>query len=193
MTTTDPGPVPLLFGFRGIRALQVIMAVAALALALGGIVALKAYTDGEGTWLILLAVLMGALFLWLFGVTLRLPTSFVAISADRMRIRFGGFVDTIVDTRDVIGAELVPWQLWRGLGVRTGLRGDVALVAAHGTAARLTLKQPIRVWLIPRLWRISATSVVLSVRNPHKMVERFAGQSQAPSGTRGLPARRKRK
>jgi hypothetical protein len=54
-------------------------------------------------------------------------------------------------------------------------------VAAGGVAAELTLRRPIRVWLIPRLWRISATRVVVSVRNPQKLVERFGPvQPNAP-------------
>lgn len=178
---TDPGPTPLLFGFRGIRALQLIVAIAAGALAIGGVVIVKAYTDGGPGWLLLLAVVFAMVFLWLFGVAIRLPTSFVAISQDRMRIRFAGFVDTIIDTRDVSGAQLRDWPIWGGLGVRTGFRGDVALVAAWGTVAEITLKQPIRVWLIPRLWRVRATRVALSVRNPAKLAERFGPANQSAS------------
>lgn len=170
---TQPGPVPLLFGFRGIRFLQVVVAIAAASIAIGGVITVVEYRETRDVPLLLLAALFGVLFLWLFAVALRLPTSFVAISPDRMRIRFGGFVDTIVETSDVAGAQLVNWRWWHGIGVRTGFGGDVALVAGWGPAAELTLKRPIRVWLIPRIWRIKATRVVMSVRNPHKMVERF--------------------
>lgn len=185
--TTDPGPAPLLFGFRGIRALQLVVAIAAGAIAIGGVVMVKAYTDGGPDWLLLLAVGFGMIFIWLFGVALRLPTSFVAISQDRMRIRFAGFVDTIIDTRDVTGARLRDWPIWGGLGVRTGFRGDVALVAAWGPVAEVTLKQPIRVWLIPRLWRVRATRIALSVRNPAKLAERFAS---TPANSAAKKARR---
>jgi len=181
---TDPGPVPLLFGFRGIRMLQVVIAIAAGAIAIGGVVMVKSYIDEDQPFLLVLSIVFAVLFLWLFGMAIRLPTSFVAISADRMRIRFGGFTDQTFETRDVAGARLVNWRLWRGLGVRTSLGGDVALVAAWGTAAELTLKQPLRVWLIPRLWRVKATTVVLGVRNPQKMVDRFGPvrpQASAPS------------
>lgn len=171
--TTDPGPAPLLFGFRGIRGLQLLVAIVAGALAIAGVVVLKAYADGGPVWLVLLAAWFVVLFIWLFGMALRLPTSFVAISQDRMRIRFAGFVDTIIDTRDVSGARLRDWEIWRGVGVRTAFGGDVALVATWGPVAEVTLKQPIRVWLIPRLWRIRATKVVLGVRNPAKLAERF--------------------
>jgi hypothetical protein len=170
---TNPGPPPLLFGFRGIRLLQVILAIATLAVAIGGLAIILEYSAEHTRWLLALAVLFGVLFIWMFGLTLRLPTSFVAISPERMRIRFGGFVDTVVDVRDVVGVRLVTWPAWKGLGVRTSFQGDVALVAAGGVAAELTLRNPINVWLIPRLWRVRARKVVMSVRNPQKMVERF--------------------
>lgn len=172
--TTEPGPAPLLFGFRGIRGLQLIVSIAAGAIAIAGVVVLKAYVDDGPKWLVLLAAFFAMIFIWLFGVALRLPTSFVAISQDRMRIRFAGFVDTVIDTRDVTGARLRDWPIWGGLGVRTGFRGDVALVAAWGPVVEVTLKQPVRVWLIPRLWRVRASRLALSVRNPAKLAERFA-------------------
>lgn len=178
---TNPAPVPLLFGFRGIRALQVVLAIAAGSLAIGGVFILKSYIDGEGVFLLVLAVVFGLLFLWMFAMAVRLPTSFVAISPERMRIRFGGFVDEIVETKDVAGAQLVDWRWWRGLGVRTGGGSAVAFVAAWGPAAEVTLKRPIRVWVIPRIWRKKATTVVLSVRNPQKMVERFGPVKSEPA------------
>lgn len=189
---TDPGHVPLLFSFRGIRLLQTIVAVGAGAIAIGGVVVLKAYLDDGGPLLLLMAVVFGILFIWMFGMALRLPTSFVAISQDKMRIRYGGFVDTIVDVRDVAGAQLVTWKWWRGLGVRTGFGGGVALVAAWGPAAELTLRQPIRVWLIPRLWRVKATRVVVSVRNPHKMVDRFGPVKVAAAKPAAVSKRKRR-
>lgn len=189
---TDPGPVPLLFGFRGIRLLQVLVAIGAMGVAIGGVVMLKSYQDGEGAWLLILAVLLGLLFLWMFGIALRLPTSFVAVSQDRMRIRFGGFVDSIVETNEVAGARLIDWRWWRGLGVRTAFSGDISLVGAWGPVAEVTLKRPVRVWLIPRLWRISATRVVLGVRNPHKLVERF-GPAPAAAPRMAKPVRTVRK
>lgn len=177
---TDPGPTPLLFGFRGIRFLQVIVASAAAVLALCAVFVLGLYLNEDKPVMLLYAVFLGIVFLWLFGMALRLPTSFVAISQDRMRIRFGGFVDTIVETNDVAGARLVPWNWWRGIGVRTAFGGDVALVATWGTAAEVTLKRPIRVWLLPRLWRVSATRVTVSVRNPQRLVERFGPVKNVP-------------
>lgn len=178
---TDPGPAPLLFGFRGIRGLQIIVVVAAGAMAIAGTLMLRSYLDSQNVLEMLLAILFAVIFIWLFGMAIRLPTSFVAVSPDRMRIRFGGFVDTIMETKDVAGAQLVVWKWWRGIGVRTFFSGDVALVAAWGPAVEVTLRRPIRVWLIPKLLPVKATRVVLSVRNPHKMVERFGPVTNAPA------------
>lgn len=189
---TDPGPAPLLFGFRGIRLLQSIVAVAAGSIAIAGVVLLKLYLDEGGVLNLALTILFAVIFLVLFGMALRLPTSFVAISQDRIRIRFGGFTDQILETKDVAGARLVPWRWWQGLGVRTGFSGDVALVAAGGMAAELTLKSPLRVWLIPRVWRIKATRVVVGVRNPHKMVERFGPVKNEPTRAVASSKRKRR-
>jgi len=190
---TDPGPVPLLFGFRGIRMLQLIVAAAATAIAIGGVIMVNSYINERSPLLLLLAVVFGLLFIWLFSMAVRLPTSFVAVSAERIRIRFGGFTDQTFETRQVVGAELRDWPLWRGLGVRASFGDAVALVAASGTAAELHLRQPIRVWVIPRVWRVSATRVVLSVRNPKKMVDRFGAPPATPSRTTPAPRKARRK
>ena len=192
---TDPGPAPLLFGFRGIRGLQVIVVIAAGAMAIAGTLMLRSYLDSQNIIEMALAIFFAVIFIWLFGTALRLPTSFVAVSPDRMRIRYGGFVDTVLETKDVTGAQLVQWPWWRGVGVRTFFGGDVALVATWGTAVEVTLRRPIRVWLIPKLLPVKATRVVISVRNPHKMVERFGSPSNASAAvanTKRKTARRGR-
>ena len=104
-----------------------------------------------------------------------------------MRIRYAGFVDTVIDTRDVASARLRDWPLWGGIGVRAGFGGGVALVATWGPVAEITLHRPIRVWVIPRLWRVKSTKVTVSVRNPAKLVERFATGAVPP------PAKKKRR
>ena len=120
--SSNPPPPSLLFAFRGVRLLQALVAVAAGAVAIGGVLLLRSALDDGGPLLLAPAAFLALLFLWLFGIALRLPTSFVAVSPERMRIRFGGFVDTIVETRDVAGARNVEWPWWKGLGVRTAFR-----------------------------------------------------------------------
>jgi len=175
----------VLFGFRGIRAIQVLLAFAALSAGVSTVFSVKAFAEEGGAWFLLLSVVLGLLFIMLFGWTLKAPTSFVAVAPERTRIRFISFVDRVIDNRDIVGVRLREWELWRGLGVRTNFAGDVGLVSAWGTCVELTLREPVRIWLIPRLLPIKANRLVLSVRNPEKLVERFAEQPRVASTTSG--------
>lgn len=170
---TTAGPPPMLFAFRGMRLFQSVLVLAALSTGVGATLALKSYVDGGPIALVFLAVILGVVFLWAFGTALRAPTSFVAITEERMRIRFAGFVDTVIATDDVTGARLVRRNILGGIGVRTNFSGDVALVSTWGEVVELSLRQPMRVWLIPRLIPLKAERLTLSLRNPQKVVERF--------------------
>jgi hypothetical protein len=184
----------VLFGFRGIRVFQIFLALVTLACGVGATVLLKAFTDGASFVALIGAILLAAVFLWTFGAALRAPTSFVAISPERTRIRFAGFVDTVIDNRDVVGARLVRHRPWAGVGVRTNFQGDVALVTAWGEVAELVLNRPIRIWLIPKLVPLRASRLRLSVRHPEKLVERFGAPPASPDagGARKMKARRRR-
>lgn len=171
----------MLFAFRGIRLLQAVLAVVALGVGVGAVLALKAFVDGRGAPFIFLALILGVVFLWAFGTALRAPTSFVAVAPERTRIRFAGFIDTVIANEDVVAARLVQHAIWKGIGVRTAFTGDVALASWWGTAAELTLARPVRVWLIPKLIPVRAKRLVVTVRNPQKLVERFAQPVRAPS------------
>ncbi|MBI5948439.1 MAG: hypothetical protein HY875_09895 [Chloroflexi bacterium] len=182
----------MLFVFRGVRALQVLLAIAALGCGVGAVVLLKAYTDGEGWPLLIVSALLGLAFLWLFSTTLRLPTSYVAVSDERTRIRFAGFVDTVVSNKDIAGVRLANHRFIAGLGVRTNFKGDVALVSAWGEVAEITLNRPIRVWIIPRLLPARARRLRVSIRNPQKLVDRFGAppaQSRPPAPARKMKHR----
>ena len=181
----------MLFAFRGIRLFQLILAVLALAAGVGAVVSLKAFADNRGLPFIFLALILGVIFLWAFGTTLRAPTSFVAVAPERTRIRFAGFIDTVVANQDIVGARLTTHALWKGIGVRTAFRGDVALATWWGSAAELTFREPVRVWLIPKLIPVRAGRLVVTVRNPQKLVEHFTPVAPAPS--RAAPPPRKMK
>jgi hypothetical protein len=164
----------MLFGFRGIRVFQVTAAIAALAMGVGAAFGLKAFAD-DGTLLgLLLAIVLGALFLWLFATAVRAPTSFVAVADERTRVRFAGFVDTVFANSDIVAVRAVKQPWWGGIGVRGDFRGTVALVSAWGSAAEIELSSPIRVWAIPKVWALRADRLRVSVRNPEKLVERFS-------------------
>ncbi|MFN0148811.1 MAG: hypothetical protein ACKVT1_20095 [Dehalococcoidia bacterium] len=163
----------MIFGFRGIRPFQILMALVALGCALGSTLLLKRFTDGGSVGYVIAAVVLGLLFLWLFGVALRAPTSFVAVAPERTRIRFAGFVDTVIDNRDIAGVRVVKQSFFMGLGVRTDFRGTVSLSSAWGEVAEITLNRPIRIWLVPRLVPLFGRRLRVSVRHPAKLVERF--------------------
>ena len=170
----------MLFAFRGIRMFQVVLALIALACGLGATIALKGVADGRGILLLLPAVILGIVFLWAFAAALRAPTSFVAITPERTRIRFAGLVDTVIANNDVAGARLVKRNIFGGIGVRTNFSGDVALVSTWGEVVEVTLRNPLRVWLVPKVIPLHATRLTLSLRNPQKLVDRF-GAPSAPA------------
>jgi hypothetical protein len=163
----------VLFGFRGIRMFQVVVVLATLALGIGGAFSSKAFADTKSPLLLFTSGLLILLFLWMFTTALRAPTSFVAVAPERTRIRFSGFVDTVIDNGDIVGVRLVYRSILGGIGVRTSFRGTVALVSTWGYVAEVTLRRPIRVWLIPKLIPVRATRLQLSINHPAKLVERF--------------------
>jgi len=172
------------------RMFQALLAVIALVTGVGTVFSLKAVSDSSAWPLLVAPVLLGLAFVWAFGATLRAPTSYVAISDTGTRIRFAGFVDTVVANGNIVGARLMRWPLLGGLGVRTAFLGDVALASAWGEAAELTFREPVRVWLVPRVIPVKARRLTLTVRNPEKMVERFGLGS---GGGASLPTRGARK
>ena len=164
----------MLFSFRGIRILQVLLSLVALIAGVAAVVLLKAVADGQGVLLLVPSVLAGLLFLWAFATTMRAPTSFVAVADERTRIRFAGFVDTVVANSDIISVKIVHRNILGGIGVRTNFRGDVALVSTWGDVAEITLKRPIRIWILPKILPARATRLQVSIRNPSRLVEHFA-------------------
>jgi len=180
----------MLLVFRGIRAFQALLAVATLGEGVMAVVFLKSYTDGNGLIFLPIAAILGLAFLWTFAAALRAPTSFVAVAIPegRTRIRFAGFVDTVIDNRNIVGARLVRRSFIGGVGVRTNFSGEVALVSAWGEAVELTFKSPIRVWLIPGILPLKAYRLSLSLRNGQKLVDHF-GSVKTPSSPAKATAR----
>lgn len=165
---------PMIFAFRGIRVFQVILVLIALATGVGAVLLARQVADGDGSILVVPGVVLLFVFGWSFMGALRAPTSFVAITDERTRIRFAGFVDTVVATGDITSVVPVRWSLFGGIGIRTNFGGKVALVTAVGAAVEMELRNPIRVSVIPGLLRVKASRLTLSVKNPQRMVERFA-------------------
>jgi hypothetical protein len=176
----------MLFAFRGVQMFQLVLAIAALACGVGATLVVKAVADGTTPKVsIVFAVFLGLVFLWVFGAALKAPTSLVAITDERTRIRYANFVDTVINTHDIAGARLVKRNILGGMGVRTNFSGDVALVMTWGWCVEITLRNPVRVWLVPKLIPLHATRLTLSLRNPAKLVERFGPPTPlqpAPAG-----------
>lgn len=175
----------MLFVFRGIRFLQVALAVFTLTMGVSCVVFLNQYADQKAALSIVVAIVFGGLALWGFATTLRMPTSFIAVSDERTRIRFAGFIDTVIANSDVTGVRVTNHPWYAGIGVRSNMRGLVALVGAWGPAAEIDLRRPVRVWLVPKLIPLRAQTLRVSVRNPQKLVERFG---PGPASTRPLAA-----
>jgi len=171
----------MLFAFRDMRWFQALLAFATLASGVGTAFAAKAFSDDSNPLLLALTIFLGLVFVWMFSATLRAPTSFVAISEDVTRIRFGGFLDTRMANSNILGAELANHRLPAGIGLRTNFRGDVALVSTTGKAVRLVLRDPIRVWVIPRVLPVRARRLTLTVLHPERLVERFGAPTTAPA------------
>ncbi|MFN0096836.1 MAG: hypothetical protein ACKVVT_18920 [Dehalococcoidia bacterium] len=183
----------MLFVFRRMRVFQALLAIAALCLGIGCVFAVNAMVDDGDWWMLPVAGILGLAFFWLFTMALKTPTSYVAISDERTRIRFAGFVDTVVDNRDIVSARVVRFPLVGGLGVRTNFRGTVALTTAFGECAELKFRKPIRVWVIPKILPAKASTLVLSIKNPQKLADRFAGKGGAPATASAAPSLKPRR
>jgi hypothetical protein len=182
----------VLFVFRGVRVFQVFLALACLATGVGAVLSILGAREG-GILLLVPAVILGLAFLWTFAACLRAPTSFVAVAEDRTRIRFAGFVDTVVANRDIVAVREARWPIWGGIGIRTNFHGHVALTSAWGDAVEIDLRNPVRIWIVPRLWKVSASRLTLSIRNGQKLVERFAAATSGASPPAGAPRKMKRR
>ena len=182
----------MLFGFKAIRFFQVILSFGALLCGVGSVVSLKVFADDKTWYTLPIGMLLALVFFWLFATTLRAPTSFVAVDLNekrRTRIRFAGFVDTVIDNRDILGVRLKHRTILGGVGVRTNFSGDVALLSSWGDVAELTLRNPIRIWLIPKLIPLRASRLTLSVRSPQRLVDQFGEPSTAAASKSASPVR----
>lgn len=182
----------MLFGFRAIRAFQVLLAIIALAMGIGCALALKIATDEGAILPLVIAVILGGVFLMTFAAALRAPTSFVAVGDERTRIRFSPFIDRVIPNSQIVAVRVVRHPWWGGIGVRTDLRGTVALATASGPVAEIELREPVRVWAIPRLWALRAERLRLSIRHPEKLAERFPAAGETGSAGDRRSARRRR-
>lgn len=174
-----PPPLGDTFLFRGVRPMQVVLAVSAVAGAVGVAgMALAAVAD-DGWPLLVPALLLFVAIAYLVMMVLRLPAACVVVTERELYVRFPGAVDASTPRSNVVAAGLANHRWWHGLGIRTDLAGTVMLATATGACAQLELAEPLRVWVIPRILPIRAKRLRLSVRDPERLIAHFAPSAPA--------------
>ena len=106
-----------------------------------------------------LPMALGSGLLWL-GRTM--GDAFVEIGGEDLHIKLGALFDEKIPLADIRGVERSEWALLGGLGVRSNLRDLVAVTTRSGPAAKIALWKPYRLPILPRIWYISATHVVVT-------------------------------
>lgn len=164
------------FRFRGVRMFQAILAFIVV-VTTGGAAALLSFVAG-GDWRALpVAVVLLLVASWALVTAVRLPGACLRVSAGQTGVRFPGAVDATLDNEAIAAVRVTEWHAFPGgLGVRTDLRGMVALVCAGGAVVEFVLRQPLRIWLIPGVWRARARRLILSVETPDEVVAAYVGR-----------------
>jgi hypothetical protein len=105
---------------------------------------------------------IGAGLLWLGR---SLGDAFVDISGDQLHVKLGVIFDETLPLSAIESVEESTWGLLGGLGVRTNLRGTVAVTTKAGAVAEITFKEPRRLPLLPKVWSMEAKRLVVSPEN----------------------------
>lgn len=154
-------------------AFQTILIAAALALGAGAIGTVTAFLDSRSFISLLPTAVMAATFVLLCRLAFQMPASRVSVEPDGTRIRFGSFIDTHIPAGGILSARAAKHPWWGGLGVRTWFGSTVVLATAPGEVAELELKDPVRVWLLPRVFGLKAQRLRVSVERPGELVRHF--------------------
>lgn len=104
-------------------------------------------------------VAIGAGLVWLGR---SFADSYVDIGYGRLHIRLGVLFDEAIPLSAIESVRESTWTLIGGLGLRTDMRGTLAVTTKAGPVAEITLKEPRKLPLIPKLWRIDAHKIVVS-------------------------------
>lgn len=70
--------------------------------------------------------------------------SYVEVTADTVRFRFGWGFDATVPRAAIAGTERGGWPWWGGLGWRLGFGGEVGLIGSLNGVVAVVLRQPLR-------------------------------------------------
>ena len=154
-------------------AFQTILIAGALALAAGAAGMVAAFVDSRSFITLLPTAIMAAAFVLLCRLAFQMPASRVSVDPDGTRIRFGSFIDAHIPTGGILSARAAKHPWWGGLGVRTWFGSTVVLATAPGKVAELELMEPVRVWLLPRVFGLKAQRLRVSVERPGDLVRQF--------------------
>ncbi len=152
---------------------QTILIAAALALGAGVAGMVAAFFDTRSLVTLLPMTIMAASFVLLCRLAFQMPASRVSVDADGTRIRFGSFIDAHIPAGGILTARAAKHPWWGGLGVRTWFGSTVVLATAPGQVAELELREPVRVWLLPRVFGLKAQRLRVSVERPGELVRQF--------------------
>lgn len=104
-------------------------------------------------------LVLGSGLLWLGR---SVGETFVEIGDDDVHVKMGALFDQRIPLSAIASVEEGRWSLLGGLGVRSNLRGTVAITTIAGQVAELTLDPPQRLPLLVGLGAVKTTKLVLS-------------------------------
>jgi hypothetical protein len=111
----------------------------------------------------------------LFGGT---PSrSFVDVTRDVVRIRFGPLFDENIAHGMIADAGPANWSLWRGIGWRIGRGRTIGLIGSLKNNVELRLREPIRVRFL--FFPKACERIVVSLREPRQFLEHLGGTRTA--------------
>ena len=169
------------FPFRGVRGMQAVLALSLIAM-LTGLVSMAWVAFAEPAWPLLIpAALLLLAAAYLAFLLIQLPAAHITVEGSSLAIYFPGAVDAAIPGANIVSTSLANHRWWQGLGIRSDLAGTVMLATATGVAAQFELETPLRIWVIPRILPIRARRLRVTVREPERLVSRFAAPS-LPSG-----------
>lgn len=166
------------------RLFQIVLIFGALALGAGVAGMVSTFIDNGSAIALLPAAFMALVFVWLCRLAFQMPASRVTVGPVGTRVRFGGFIDTLIPPGGIVAARTAKHPWWGGLGVRTWFGSTVVLASAPGRVAELELREKVRVWLVPRVFGLKAQRLRVSVERPDELARQFPAQVAPPRRTK---------
>lgn len=95
--------------------------------------------------------------------------SYVEISDESVRMRFGWLFDHTFGLDDIESVHESSWPIWYGVGWRTNFLGMFGLIGSHRGVVEVKLRRAHRAWGVLRCQRIA-----VSLEEPQRFVEAIA-------------------